>query len=703
MKLIFVFVFYLMKMSRARGKVYYGTFQDAVATKNVFQRGGVIPVSTDEKSGEIFYCLGLDQKYLEWTDMAGGLELGHPPETEALRELDEESRGIFSYKITTCRDHEGMIKQTKNRTDAQNQTTMLISKESFNTFLTLYDNLSFVVFIKVNVDENDRDNIVQTFISRYSDSLDNSEKENVRLRWFTRDEIIQLCKNNNTGLSSSSRVRNDKNYVGGFALYKVTRFLLKDYCNYPKFGIDLCSNEIQNVEAVSGDFETKFGSLIKEMKKSSENESSLRNLLSDEMILDLNVPKIVSTPPMSGHNITNLIVSDEEALAWAKNCKEYITKKYRTEMMTFLGIAPSIVSKRITSVENLLRGNRKWSGRILLLFHTIAIERVLREYYNNGEIVFADRHIPILIHSIDSSTKIQILDEKMITPGIFSGIGETMNTKESVVIYRKVLHSKNPLSLEDEKLSDAYVWDKILETEQASSKEVDPVLSSKTETDITKKDQHKPSYKARWTILKSHFHLLGQPVLVFYRADLPAYQSSGLPSISSREPAELVPENLWKIVAKDTFPQIHFLHQHIGCHSQITPDNILFGRKRYTLTNIGGTTMEKVGKIGYRRNPSSITNFSNQIWHDGLIITPKDDLLEWIYTLNFIWLKSNGTLESKIKDSKINIPFHTPESYVARNISNDSPLYPLFVMIRDADTIDYSKIWNLISPEKNSL
>lgn len=633
-------------MTQVQKKVYCGTFRQAIGSRNSFQRGGVIPITVDEKTGETLFCLGLDRTYLEWTDFSGTLRLNFPPELEALRELEEESRGIFSFKITTCQDHNGLIKQIKNR------HTTLISKDSFNNLPVLYDDINFVVFIRVDITENDRKEMVEAFQKNDLSKLTNAELENTQIRWLTRDEIIFLCS-----------VR--KNRVGGFPLYIKTYSLLRNYCGFPKFGLVANPSDII------------------EMKK---------DVPSDETILDLNVPKVVSTTSHPEINLNNVAISDTEALTWIQNCKEYITKRYRTEMMTFLGIAPSIVNRRISHLECILRGNKKWPGRILLLFHTIAIERVLREYYRNGSITFGERSSPILVHSIDSATKIKIHDERLASPDIYVANGETINTKEQVIVYRKVLHSNNPLSLEDENLSDSLVWNKILQIEEHDSiTKTDTYLSSMyTEKDVKKVS----SCRARWPLLKSRFHLLGQPVLVFHRAE-----SIVFPSITNKTPTELRPENRWRIVAKDTFPQLRFLHQHIGCHSQITPENILFCRKRYTLNGIGGAATEKV-RDGFRR--SKMTNYSNQLWYPGIIITPRDDLLEWVYMLNYIWLKSSGSWEEEIKNVKVSTPFHTRESFVVRNITENNPLYSLFIMIRDSESIDYNKIWLYLSPPKTA-
>lgn len=64
--------------------------------KNI-QRAGVVFYFFDEK--EIFFILGLDRKFQEWTDFGGSVDVGENGAEAAYREMTEETLGIFQARL----------------------------------------------------------------------------------------------------------------------------------------------------------------------------------------------------------------------------------------------------------------------------------------------------------------------------------------------------------------------------------------------------------------------------------------------------------------------------------------------------------------------------------------------------------------------------------------------------------------------------
>jgi hypothetical protein len=73
-----------------------------VPKKFRFQRAGVIPFVVEDD--EIYYCMGVDAKYGELTDFGGCIGDRESALDAALRELEEESLGVFNFRDSCTKE-----------------------------------------------------------------------------------------------------------------------------------------------------------------------------------------------------------------------------------------------------------------------------------------------------------------------------------------------------------------------------------------------------------------------------------------------------------------------------------------------------------------------------------------------------------------------------------------------------------------------
>lgn len=146
-------------------------------TKNLpletnFDRSGLVPYFVDK--GEIYFIFALDTKYGEMTDMGGGIEDNEDFVDTAIRELYEESLGIFDFQ----NDKKFVI---ENSICVYNSRMTIIFQEiknfDYKTVLTQYRNLYRDFVYKGN-----SANLI----------------ENSLLLWISSKNVKNLLKTNNT-------------------------------------------------------------------------------------------------------------------------------------------------------------------------------------------------------------------------------------------------------------------------------------------------------------------------------------------------------------------------------------------------------------------------------------------------------------------------------------------------------------------------
>lgn len=147
-----------------------------------FSRAGVIPLYYDDIKW--YYCLGVDRKSQNLTDFGGCVEQGETAIDAALRELKEESLGLFDF-----------IDASK-----------IIEESSF----AIYNDTSVVFFVLVDVDPND---IVRRFRRHLYDESENSD-----LVWVDEDEFRLLFRGKHEKFTLYKRVRDVVGYVDGLFL-----------------------------------------------------------------------------------------------------------------------------------------------------------------------------------------------------------------------------------------------------------------------------------------------------------------------------------------------------------------------------------------------------------------------------------------------------------------------------------------------------
>jgi len=96
--------------------------------------------------------------------------------------------------------------------------------------------------------------------------------------------------------------------------------------------------------------------------------------------------------------------------------------------------------------------------------------------------------------------------------------------------------------------------------------------------------------------------------------------------------------------------QLQHLHE-FACHSDLKPDNIMkrIGQEKYFIIDLGGIS-NIPSNYGYKRK-SFTPLFTSQIEYLGVIITPKYDLLEFWFVLNYFTMDEErlAFYENKIK------------------------------------------------------
>lgn len=108
--------------------------------------------------------------------------------------------------------------------------------------------------------------------------------------------------------------------------------------------------------------------------------------------------------------------------------------------------------------------------------------------------------------------------------------------------------------------------------------------------------------------------------------------------IEELQPLQLGKENIPELTTQ-ILNQLQKLHT-FGCHADIKPDNILKKDKKYYLIDFGDIATNKLS-YGYLRTAFT-PFFTSQVNYYRTIITPKYDLLEFGFVLNYFTFESEG-------------------------------------------------------------
>lgn len=126
-------------------------------------RGGVIPCVI--KDGQLYFCFGIDSKYKEITDLAGGISYKKDKNfiNGCLREFEEETLGVFG-KITTSQMNKSIVICSNN-------------------------NSSCAIILPLQVKMND---ITNKFLDKSKKTKHNLEVEN--LIWISYKEVKDMFR-----------------------------------------------------------------------------------------------------------------------------------------------------------------------------------------------------------------------------------------------------------------------------------------------------------------------------------------------------------------------------------------------------------------------------------------------------------------------------------------------------------------------------
>jgi hypothetical protein len=155
-------------------KIYSSTLRNVkIHDEESSIRSGVI-IYTHYK-GKTYFCLGVDSTYGDLTDFSGGKKLTETIAEGGLRELEEESLGVFGK----------------------------ISPEEIMECLTFYTFNMVIIFVHRNVD---MDKIKKNFKSRLGEKIKNQDKVEVSdICWLEKKEFIDSI--NGKGKRLYSRVK----------------------------------------------------------------------------------------------------------------------------------------------------------------------------------------------------------------------------------------------------------------------------------------------------------------------------------------------------------------------------------------------------------------------------------------------------------------------------------------------------------------
>lgn len=153
-----------------------------IALSKKFKRAGVIPYTyinskysyIDDEGKEIteikkdkYYCMAIDSEYGNLTDFGGGVKKYETFTTAAVRELQEESLGIFNFS----------------------------SESLYNCSEAIYDNTMIILLINVKISENQNmghlDSVIQEYYKRYS-NITSSETRG--MFWIHESSFYDLIK-----------------------------------------------------------------------------------------------------------------------------------------------------------------------------------------------------------------------------------------------------------------------------------------------------------------------------------------------------------------------------------------------------------------------------------------------------------------------------------------------------------------------------
>jgi len=124
-----------------------------------FRRCGIIPYTII--NNEKHYCLGVDAKYGTLTDFGGSTQKYETFPSAAVRELEEESLGIFNFS----------------------------SMDVYRNSYSVYDANNIIIFLHVKV--NSINEIVKKFNDKYNKAI---ESENCNIIWINESIFLELIK-----------------------------------------------------------------------------------------------------------------------------------------------------------------------------------------------------------------------------------------------------------------------------------------------------------------------------------------------------------------------------------------------------------------------------------------------------------------------------------------------------------------------------
>lgn len=139
------------------------------------RRAGIIPFTKNDK-GRIVFGLGLDSRTHELTDFGGSLHHGEKTVEGALRELEEESLGLFSN----------------------------LKVEDIMDCVVIYNHRNFIIFLHFDSDES-LSRISQLFLERHE--VQEYDPEICSIVWMDWKNLVKIIMRNERPTFMFERVR----------------------------------------------------------------------------------------------------------------------------------------------------------------------------------------------------------------------------------------------------------------------------------------------------------------------------------------------------------------------------------------------------------------------------------------------------------------------------------------------------------------
>lgn len=135
------------------------------------KRSSIIPFFV--KNNTKYYFMAIGRDYGSIIDMGGKIDPGESFITSSIRELNEESIGVFDY-----RQYEDQI---------------------INDSITIYDDDNIVTFIEIDVSVNSPNDLIKEFKENYQEKITDKNTqsiylENIYMIYISEDDLRILCK-----------------------------------------------------------------------------------------------------------------------------------------------------------------------------------------------------------------------------------------------------------------------------------------------------------------------------------------------------------------------------------------------------------------------------------------------------------------------------------------------------------------------------